>query len=144
MKCDTHHENDAVAVCISCGKKICRDCDFVCANKHYCEDCKENPVKEKEIQILEKKKSKQSKIDIVLITLVVWGSITAFATLVFVLILVFALSTPSSYGGFNASIVALFGVPWLIFVVIFILIFLKNEKYGEKERFNRLDLDNPL
>jgi hypothetical protein len=129
MKCDKHPENDAVAVCISCGKKICQGCDFVYDNKHYCEDCRENPVKEKEIRISAEKKSKQSKINIVLIVLLIWGAITAFATFAFILILIFALTNP--YGG--GGIVALFGIPWIFFVVIFILIFFKMRDMEKKK-----------
>lgn len=134
MKCDKHPEKDAVAVCISCGKRICQECDFTYDNKHYCEDCKDNPVKEKEIQISAQKKSLQSKINIITLICVIWGVITGSFTLGFLLILAFYFSTTSSYNGSaGLGILILIGVFWLIFVSILILIILKIKKMTKEK-----------
>jgi len=39
MKCVNHLEQDAVAVCNSCGKSICSDCSAQENNEYYCKDC---------------------------------------------------------------------------------------------------------
>jgi len=42
MKCWAHPEVDAVAVCVSCGKGLCRDCSIVIAGNNYCKTCVES------------------------------------------------------------------------------------------------------
>lgn len=42
MKCWAHSEVDAVAVCVSCGKGLCRECSIVIAGKSYCKTCVES------------------------------------------------------------------------------------------------------
>ena len=42
MKCWTHSNVDAVAVCKSCGKSVCRDCLVLSEGYSYCKDCAES------------------------------------------------------------------------------------------------------
>ncbi len=39
MKCSNHLDNEAVAVCIHCGKSICPDCQVIVQNENYCKNC---------------------------------------------------------------------------------------------------------
>jgi len=42
MKCWAHSETDAVAVCVSCGKGLCKECSIALAGRTYCKTCVEN------------------------------------------------------------------------------------------------------
>lgn len=42
MKCYNHEDRDAVGICVSCKKGICRDCAIEYNGKLYCKDCFEN------------------------------------------------------------------------------------------------------
>jgi hypothetical protein len=42
MKCWVHPKVDAVAVCVSCGKGLCRECSIVIAGNTYCKTCVES------------------------------------------------------------------------------------------------------
>jgi hypothetical protein len=42
MKCWTHPKVDAVAVCVSCGKGLCKECSIVIAGNTYCKTCVES------------------------------------------------------------------------------------------------------
>jgi len=42
MKCWAHPEVDAVAICVSCGKGLCRDCSIVITGNNYCKACVES------------------------------------------------------------------------------------------------------
>jgi len=42
MKCWVHPKEDAVAVCVSCGKGLCRECSIVIAGNNYCKACVES------------------------------------------------------------------------------------------------------
>jgi len=42
MKCWTHPKEDAVAVCVSCGKGLCKECSIVIAGNTYCKTCVES------------------------------------------------------------------------------------------------------
>ena len=42
MKCWTHPKADAVAVCVSCGKGLCKECSIVIAGNNYCKTCVES------------------------------------------------------------------------------------------------------
>lgn len=39
MQCKNHPKKEASAVCVECGKPVCRDCDFVILRKRYCKEC---------------------------------------------------------------------------------------------------------
>ena len=41
MQCESHSEREAIAVCVSCGKALCDECDAMIQGKHYCEECGE-------------------------------------------------------------------------------------------------------
>jgi serine/threonine protein kinase len=41
VRCAFHPQKDAVAVCVTCGKKICEDCRYTLKGKHYCHQCAE-------------------------------------------------------------------------------------------------------
>jgi hypothetical protein len=47
VKCDQHHEKEAVAVCVSCGTGVCEDCRLLLAGKNYCQHCADNLAKER-------------------------------------------------------------------------------------------------
>ena len=42
MKCWAHPKVDAVAVCMSCGKGVCKECSIVIAGNTYCKTCVES------------------------------------------------------------------------------------------------------
>lgn len=42
MKCWAHPKVDAVAVCVSCGKGLCKECSIVIAGNTYCKTCVES------------------------------------------------------------------------------------------------------
>ena len=42
MKCWVHPKVDAVAVCVSCGKGLCKECSIVMAGNNYCKTCVES------------------------------------------------------------------------------------------------------
>lgn len=62
MKCDKHPKKDAITVCSVCGSGLCKDCDNVYRNKHYCEDCRKNAVKNTNMEISAEKESLQSQV----------------------------------------------------------------------------------
>lgn len=39
MKCFNHEDKDAVGICVSCKKGLCRDCAIEYDGKLYCKDC---------------------------------------------------------------------------------------------------------
>ena len=39
MKCYDHEDRDAVGICVSCKKGLCRDCAIEYDGKLYCKDC---------------------------------------------------------------------------------------------------------
>jgi len=39
MKCAYHSENDAVGVCVNCGRLVCSECRTTLGGKIYCEPC---------------------------------------------------------------------------------------------------------
>lgn len=39
MKCYNHEDKDAVGICVSCKKGICKDCAIEYNEKLYCKDC---------------------------------------------------------------------------------------------------------
>lgn len=39
MQCENHREREAAAICVSCGKPLCRECDSMIQGKHYCKEC---------------------------------------------------------------------------------------------------------
>ena len=39
MQCENHREREAAAICVSCGKPLCEECDRMFQGKHYCENC---------------------------------------------------------------------------------------------------------
>ncbi len=41
MKCFNHPKEDAVAVCKSCGKGVCRECAIIVTGESYCKTCVE-------------------------------------------------------------------------------------------------------
>ncbi len=41
MKCAKHPRRDAIAVCVSCGIGICRDCEIKVQNRSHCKECVE-------------------------------------------------------------------------------------------------------
>lgn len=41
MQCKNHSEKEAVAICVSCGKAVCDECDVILQGKHYCKECTE-------------------------------------------------------------------------------------------------------
>jgi TM2 domain-containing membrane protein YozV len=53
MQCENHSEREALAICVSCGKPLCDECDSIAQGKHYCEECiekiVEEPVTKKEV-----------------------------------------------------------------------------------------------
>ena len=42
MKCYVHQNDDAVAVCKSCGKGVCNDCAIIISGNSYCKTCIES------------------------------------------------------------------------------------------------------
>jgi len=42
MKCWAHPKVDAIAVCMSCGKGVCKECSIVIAGNTYCKTCIES------------------------------------------------------------------------------------------------------
>lgn len=46
MQCENHSEREALAICVSCGKPLCDECDSIVQGKHYCEECTEKIVEE--------------------------------------------------------------------------------------------------
>lgn len=47
MKCDKHQENEAIAVCVNCGKGICEECRLNLGGKNYCQECADTIMSEK-------------------------------------------------------------------------------------------------
>src|SRR5690554_2203025 len=41
MQCENHKDREATAICVSCGKPLCDECDTMFQGKHFCGNCGE-------------------------------------------------------------------------------------------------------